>query len=134
MSRDFAPRDHLCSHLIFEKEGKESPYFTNFTWHFGNQTQKMFTDEEMADRRKHKAMAILCSDIMGTLRDNLTAKEFGKVSAMLTRLMNKFIKGEPLDSFPEPVLTWFFNKNGHYYHEPNDAEFLDYILHTYKGI
>jgi hypothetical protein len=92
----------------------------------------MFTDEEMKDRRKHKAMAIMCSDLYATFRTQLTTKEFGKLSAMLTRLMNKVIKGESLDDFPEPVLTWFFNKNNHYYHEPNDTEFLDWVLKTYK--
>lgn len=132
MSRDFAPKDHLLSHLMFEKDGNDSPYFANWTWHIGDKVQPMFTDEEMEDRRKHRAMAIMCSDLYATFRAQLTNDEFGKLSAMLTRLMNKVIKGESLEDFPEPVLTWFFNMNHHYYHEPNDAEFLDWVLKTYK--
>ena len=133
MSRDFSPRDHLCSHLMVLKEGKQSPYFTNMEWHIGDTVTPMFTEEEMKDREKHKAMAIMLGEQMNTLHKELSAKEFGKVSAMLTRLMNKFIKGDSLDGFPEPVLTWFFNKNDYYYHEPNDAEFLEYLIQTYRG-
>ncbi len=127
MSRDFAPKDHVLAHQIWVKSGKQSPYLSNIIMCFDGIEKPMYTDEELQDRQNHETAAIMCSDIYSTLRKKLSTEEFDTFNFMLTDLKDKFLNRKPLD-FPKPVLTWFFNKNNHYYHEPNDEEFMEFIL------
>lgn len=128
MGKDFAPCHHVLAHQMWVKEGKESPYISNFLICFNGREEKMYTDEEVEDRRNHVAMAVMCSDIFKTFRDELSPEKFEKLNKTLTDLMEAFINGKSVNNFPEPMLTWFFNKRNHHYHEPNDEEFVRYVL------
>ena len=128
MGKDFAPCHHVLAHQMWVKEGKESPYLSNLLICFNGKEEKMYTDEELEDRRNHEAMAVMCSDIFKIFREKLSPEKFEELNATLTDLMDAFVNGQSVDDFPEPVLTWFYNKHNHHYHEPNDEEFVEYVL------
>jgi len=128
MGKDFAPCHHVLAHRMWLNEEKESPYLSNLIIRTNGKEEMMYTDEEIKDRKNHEAMAVMCSDIYITLREKLSTKEFEELNAVLTKLMKSYMNGESIDNYPEPILTWFFNKHNHHYHEPNDEEFVEYVL------
>ena len=129
MSRDFSPRMHWA---VF----REYPeiYFSNYT--FVNTktgtSVPMFTEEELADRKKHPVVHILASGIYGILRKTLTEDGFDDLNCEMQRLVEADMDGESTDGFPKELTDFYYNRHNHYYHEPNDEEFLVWARNHYK--
>ncbi len=128
MSRDFAPKDHLMAHKMWLESGEQSPYLSNIVMRFSGKERLMYTEEELQDRQNHEALAVMGSDIYSTLREKLSPEKFNEINSILNELGKRYCSNDPLDDFPRPMLTWFFNEHKHYYHEPNDEEFVEYVL------
>ena len=126
MSRDFSPQIHWFAH-------KQYPdiHMSNIEFEVNGKKWMRFSDEELADRRKHEYVQVLASDIYSEIRSMMSDKDFENFNIMLKNLVTADEEKKDLSSFPKEVVTWYRNDNNHYYHEPNDEEFLEYLQKTY---
>ena len=129
MSRDFSPRE--CWYA--NKMSGCDAWLQNITYTYGGKTWDMYTEEELADRRLHKALAVLGADIYKAVKEMLNKKQFESFNKTLERLIEADESKGSLSGFPKEVTDWYFNRNGHYYREPNDEEMLEFLQRTYKG-
>ena len=84
------------------------------------------------DRRNHPHIAVLGIDIFTSLRKELSEEQFKDLDNTLEKMIETdFNKGDTA-IFPQQMTDWYFNRHNHYYHEPNDQEFMEYIRSTYK--
>ena len=127
MSREFSPQIHWFAHLEFP-----DIHLNNIEFNFNGKTSLLYSEEELADRRKHEYVQVLASDIYKDIRSLMTDKEFEDFNGMLKDLVTADMEKKSLSSFPKEVVTWYRNDNNHYYHEPNDEEFIEYLERTYK--
>ena len=127
MSRDFAPFHHWASY-------KNHPeiYTNNIKWTIGDKVSYQYTDEELDDRKSHIYMHVLGADIYKDVRKVLTDEKFEELNSLLGRLVDAAFKMEDLSQFPKEIVDWFFNANEHYYHEPNDEEFMEYLKKEWR--
>ena len=123
MSRDFSPRMHWAAHLQ-----NQDLYFTNIEYSFNGKKWLLYTEKELEDRRKHKALAVLGADIYKRLREELSDDEFEELNETLQELADNDFGGKETGSFPDKMTDWYYNRHAYYYHEPNDKEFMEYII------
>ena len=132
MSRDFSPKQ--CW-LVNKESSQEIPfgiYLQNFRWNINGEDHWAYTDEELLDRRNHKYLAVTGADLYKDVRNFLTNENFEKLNTLLGEMIEADDDGKCTSSFPKEMTAWYFNRNNHYYHEPNDEEFLDYIRREWK--
>ncbi len=122
MSRDFSPRMHWRVYLQHPEI-----YTSNIEWVQDGKSTPFYTEEELEDRKKHIYVHVLGADIYKNLRTILTDDEFSKLNVLLRKMTEADVKSGVLTGFPESVVNWYVNRNGSYYHEENDEEFLEYI-------
>lgn len=123
MSRDFSPRTHWECSL-----SNPEAYFGNWEYCYAGRTTLLYTDKELEDRKTHKAIHVLGADIFKLLREKLDDDEFEELNETLTSLVEADFGGKSTDTFPDGIITWYYNRNNHHYHEPNDEEFMEFII------
>lgn len=128
MSRDFTPRMHFQTYMKFPEI-----YTSNITWVVGDKSTPFYTEEELEDRKAHIYVHVLGSDIYKNLRNILSDKKFEELNSLLKELVEADFDGKDTKHFPTEMTDWYFNRNGHYYHEPNDEEFLAYIEEKWRN-
>ncbi len=126
MSKDFSPQMHWISYLRCP-----DIYLSNIMWTIDGKSFPMFTEDELADRRNHVAMQVLASDIYGKIRSLLSDEDFESLNGTLQKLVDADVCGGDMSAFPNEMLDWYFNRHDHYYHEPNDEEFLGFLEKFY---
>lgn len=133
MSRDFSPREHWLAEKQFE-----GLHFSNIIMHIGDKKEPLYSEEELCDRKEHRYLAVLGADIYRLLREKLSEEQFSKLNDTLGKLVEADMNKGDCSIFPKEMVCWYYNKNNHYYHEPNDEEFMEYIercvVHKNKGI
>ena len=122
MSRDFSPQMHWAAYTRFPEI-----YSSNVRMDFSGKSWNLYSDEEFADRMAHMVLHVLAADIYGEIRTLLAPSDFEALTAMLQNLVDADLRGDDLSSFPVEIVDWYTNSRNHYYHEPNDAEFLAYL-------
>ena len=127
MSRDFSPRMHWYAHTQFP-----DLHLSNIEYVVDGKSSMVYTEEELADRRKHVGVQVLASDLYGEIRKLLTDREFKEFDKTLLELANADMEGKDTSKFPKEMTDWYFNRHDHYYHEPNDREFMEYVRRTYR--
>ena len=127
MSRDFAPCHHWAANLMYP-----DLYFSNIKMCFAGKEEWIYTEEELADRKTHPYIAVMGTDIYKTLREKLSEDRFKELNKALGELADADTNHRDTSRFPAEMVDWYYNRHGHYYHEPNDEEFLEYILTTIK--
>ncbi|SFU86453.1 hypothetical protein [Butyrivibrio sp. M55] len=128
MSRDFSPRE--C--WFVNKQSGCDAFLQNITYSYAGKKWDMYTEEELADRKAHRTLAILGADIYIKIKEKLSTEQFEALNMTLTTLVEADENNKSIPEIPEEIINWYFNKNDHYYHEPNDYEFLDYLEKSYK--
>lgn len=124
MSRDWSPRECWAVHLH-----DKDLFFSNIEIIVDGKSRGMwFTDEELEDRKTHKYVAVLCGGIYKKLRETITDDAFENLNRTLGELVDADFGGKGTSQFPSEMTTWYFNLKNHYYREPNNEEFLEYIL------
>lgn len=129
MSRDLTPRE--C--WILHNSRKEDNLFLaniRFTKD-GKHWEDLFTEKEIEDRKAHKYLAILGSNIYKELKSTLSGEQFEKLNSDLGRLANADLEGKPISDFPKEMVDWYCNKYRHWYSEPNDMDFMKFVLQNY---
>lgn len=129
MSRDFTPRE--CWYA--NKMSGCDAWLQNITYSYDGKTWDLYSEEELTDRKVYKALAVLGADIYKTVKELLNEKQFENFNITLERLIAQDEVGESTDSFPKQLTDWFYNRYGHYYREPNDAELIEFLKVTYQG-
>lgn len=127
MSRDFSPQMHWFAHKQFP-----DIHMSNIEMNFNGKKQMMYTDEDMEDRRKHEYVQVLASNIYSNIRNLMSDKEFESFNDTLKDLVTADMENKDLSKFPKEMVTWYRNDNNHYYCEPNDEEFMNYLTKTYS--
>lgn len=128
MSKDFSPQ--ICWHVNARTVCKDMPYgvyLMNYKWVIDGKESIRYTDEELEDRKKHKYLAVTGADIYDWCRKNLTEEQFEGLNKSVEALVEEDLTGKKAEGVADQVRTWYFNRNNHYYHEPNDAEFMEYL-------
>ncbi len=129
MSKDFSPQMHWFSYLRFP-----DMYTSNVTWTVGGESFPMYTEDDLADRKKHIAVHVLGTDIYKKIREVLSNDKFEALNETLRKLAETDVAGGDTSAFPKEMTDWYFNRHDHYYREPNDEEFLSYLESSYaKG-
>ncbi len=124
MSRDFSPRQHFMAHKAFP-----DLHFSNVIYKMEDGSEfPLYTEKDLEDRNAHKYIQILGADIYSELRARLSDSQFKALNSVLGKLAESDAAHGDVSGFPEPVLRWYFNIGKHYYHEPNDREFLEWAL------
>ena len=123
MSRDFSPRECFIAN---ELSGCDL-YLQNITYSYGGKTWDIYTEDELADRRAHRYIAICGCDIYGKLKEMLSEDDFEALNRCLKELTEADKERKNLRKFPDRLKDWFYNRSGHHYHEPGDEEFLDFL-------
>ena len=129
MSRDFSPRE--CWIANDTSSTNEHPYgiwLENVKWTINGHSEWTYSDEELQDRRNHKYLAVLGCDIYSRIRSMLDTDSFENLNRLLNELVDADFGDEGTSAFPKKVTDWYYNRHGHYYREPNDEEFLEYII------
>lgn len=129
MSRDFTPRE--CWYA--NKMSGCDAWLQNITYSYGGKSWDMYTEDELTDRRSHKALAVLGADIYKTVKELLSEKQFESFNITLEKLIAQDEANESTSDFPKQLTDWFYNRHGHYYHEPNDIELIEFLKVTYRG-
>lgn len=132
MSRDFSPKQCWLANKESSQEIPFGIYLQNFRWIINGEDHWAYTDEELQDRRNHKYLAVTGADIYKDVRNFLTNENFEKLNTLIGEMIEADDDGKCTSSFPKEMTDWYFNRNNHYYHEPNDEEFLDYIRREWK--
>ncbi len=128
MSRDYTPREKwFVNKSTLTEDDPHGLYLSNILYKFNGVEQWAFTEEELEDRRKHKPLAVLAGDIYKKIKELLPEDKFEALNKQLGELVAADEENKSLEAFPEEILTWYFNKNRHHYHEPNDEEFFEYV-------
>ncbi len=127
MSRDFSPK--ICWEV-----NKQNPdlFISNIMFEINGKTSWMYTEDELADRRNHKVLQVLGADVYAPIRALLCEDEFEGLVKQLETLVQADEKGTGVSDFPEEMTTWFYNRHDHYYHEPNDEEFLEWVTKCHE--
>ena len=128
MSRDFSPRE--CWYA--NKMSKCDAWLQNITYSYGGKSWDMYTEDELTDRRSHKALAVLGADIYKTVKEMLNEKQFESFNVTLEKLIAQDESNGCTSGFPKEITDWYFNRHNHYYHEPNDQELLEFLEKTVK--
>jgi hypothetical protein len=128
MSRDLSPRE--CWYV--NKQSGCDAFLQNITYHYGDKTWDLYTEEELADRRAHRTLAILGADIYKKIKEMLSSEQFEALNETLAKLVEADENNKIIPETPAEFINWYFNKGNHYYHEPNDEEFLEYLEDAYK--
>ena len=126
MSRDFSPRMHWAVNMQYK-----DLYFSNIKYTYKDKTEWMYTGAELLDRKMHPYMHVLGADIYREIRDILSENDFDALDKELGKLVEADFSGKSTDGFPKEMTDWYYNKHNHYYHEPNDEEFMEYIKKRY---
>ena len=92
----------------------------------------LYTEKELEDRKAHRTLAILGADVYKRIKEKLSTEQFEALNMTLTTLVEADENNQSIPEIPEEIINWYFNKNNHYYHEPNDYEFLEYLENSYK--
>ncbi|MBP3783859.1 MAG: hypothetical protein J6I68_11490 [Butyrivibrio sp.] len=128
MSRDLSPRE--C--WFVNKQSGCDAFLQNITYHYGDKTWDLYTEEELAGRRTHKALAVLGTDIYKRIKEMLSSEQFEALNETLTKLVEADESNKSFSDIPKEIINWYFNHGNHHYHEPNDDEFLEYLEKEYK--
>ncbi len=126
MSKDFSPQMHWFAYLRFPEI-----YSSNITWTVGSESFPIYTEEELADRKTHIAVHVLGADIYKKIRKILSDEKFESLNGTLQKLAETDVSGGDMSVFPKEMTDWYFNRHDHYYREPNDEEFLNYLESSY---
>lgn len=126
MSRDFSPRD--C--WIANKQCNDL-YLQNIRLIRDGTEKMMYTEEELEDRRRFKHIAVLGCDIYNEIKKMLNIEQMRQLDALLKKLIETDLNGQDLSEFPKEIIDWYYNRHNHYYHEPNDEEFLNYLKNVW---
>ncbi len=127
MSADFSPR--IC---WFVNEQNNDLYLQNIKYTYNGKSVWAYTEEELNDRKAHKALAVLGTDIYKKIRNMLSEDDFNALNNQLQAMIDADVAGKSTASFPEEMTCWYYNRNNHHYHEPNDEEFLEYVTTKYN--
>ena len=127
MGRDLTPRE--C--WFINKQSGCDAFLQNITYSYADKTWDLYTEEELADRRAHKALAVLGTDIYKRIKEMLSSEQFEALNRTLTKLVEADENNKSLSDIPKEIINWYFNKGNHHYHEPNDDEFLEYLENVY---
>ena len=87
----------------------------------------MYTEEELSDRIAHKYLAVMGADIYKQVRKMLSEEKFERLNNLLGQLIEADFGNKGTSDFPKEITDWYYNRNGHYYHEPNDEELIEYL-------
>lgn len=129
MSRDFSPRE--C--WFANKQSGCDAFLQNITYSYGGKTWDLYTEEELADRRAHKTLAVLGPDIYKKVKDMLSSEQFEALNKTLTEIVEADENNKKLPEVSEEIINWYLNSDNHYYHEPNDEQFLEFLKGEYKN-
>ena len=127
MSKDFSPQMHWMVHLRYPEI-----HFSNIEMNFNGKRWMRFTEEELADHRKHEVLWVLASDIYDDIKALLSPDDFEELCVMLKNLVEADTQNKSTSSFPSEVTDWYYNRHDYYYHEPNDKAFMEYLSNVYK--
>lgn len=127
MSKDFSPQIHWYIHLQYK-----DLHFNNVKITFDGKSRMVYTEEELADRKRHPALQVMASDIYNDIRKLLSNDQFEKLNNTLQALADADTSNKNTAEFPTEITDWYYNRHDHYYHEPNDAEFMEYIKNKFK--
>jgi len=122
MSRDFSPREHWLMHMQFP-----DLHFGNIIVHYAGKEQPIYTEEELETHKRYPHIWVTGSDIFNSLKSVLSEDEFQKLDKTLEELAKADINHKSTSDFPKHITDWYFNRSNHYYHEPNDEEFMESI-------
>ena len=129
MSKDFSPQVHWMVHRRYPEI-----HLSNGEFHLKDGVKMLYTDEELADRRTHEYLQVMASDIYNDIKKLLSPAQFEKLNTLLKDLVEADMQNKSTSHFPEAVTTWYYNRHDHYYHEPNDNEFMEFLRTVYvKG-
>lgn len=128
MSRDFSPQQCWIVNNI---EHSKDLYLSNLRFFSNGEWHDMYTEEELADRKAHKYIAVLACDLYNKFKKVLSAEQFERLNNDLKELTDADTAGESTARFPKEMTDWYYNRNDHYYHEPNDEEFMEFVLKNY---